>query len=100
VRLTLPAAGGVLTRLQWPLAGTPAGVSATNVALDMRSANGASTPFTRLPSGTANSNFDRLRIQLQSSIGVTGAGATRTFNLLFTALNSSPSTPALTCSQA
>lgn len=100
VRLTLPAAGGTLTRLQWPQSGSPAGVSATTVALDMQSANGSATPFVRIAAGTANSNFDRLQVQLKSSIGVTGAGTTRTFDLLFTALNTAPTTTALTCSQA
>lgn len=100
VRLTLPAAGGALTRLQWPQAGTPAGAIPATVALDMRSANGSSTPFTRIPAGTQGSNLDRLRIQLQSTIGVTGAGATRTFDLRFTALNTVSATTTLTCSQA
>ena len=98
VRLTLPAAGGALTRLQWPQAGTPTGVSPATVALDMQTANGSSTPFTRIAAGTQSSYYDRLRVQLQSSIGVTGAGATRTFDLRFTALNTAST--ALTCSQA
>jgi len=110
VRLTLPAAGGVLTRLQWPWAAPPAGsttpppppagVSPATVALDIRSANAPSTPFTLIAAGTQSSNFDRLQVQLQSSIGVTGAGATRTFDLRFTALNTVPATTTLTCSQA
>jgi prepilin-type N-terminal cleavage/methylation domain-containing protein len=100
VRLTLPTAGGALVRLQWPQSGSPAGVSAATVALDMRSANGSSTPFIRIPGGTANSNFDRLEVRLKSSVGVAGTGATRAFDLRFTALNTAPATTTLTCSQA
>jgi len=88
VRLTLPAAGGSLTRLQWPQSGTPTGVSATTVALDMASGNGSATPFTRIAGGTTNSNFDRLQVKLKS-----------TFDLLFTALNTTAVTTTLTCSQ-
>jgi len=99
VRLTLPAGGGALTRLQWPQSGTPAGVSATIVAVDMTSGNGSATPFTRIAGGTTSSNFDRLQVKLKSSIGVTGAGATRIFDLVFTALNTTAVTTTLTCSQ-
>jgi prepilin-type N-terminal cleavage/methylation domain-containing protein len=100
VRLTLPAAGGALTRLQWPQPGTPAGVAATTVALDLASTNGSATPFTVVAGGTGGSNFDRLQVQLTSTVGVTGAGSTRTFDLRFTALNTAPSTTTLSCSQA
>lgn len=100
VRLTLPAAGGALTRLQWPQSSTPAGVSASTVALDLQTANGTSTPFIRIAAGTASSNFDRLEVRLKSTIGVAGAGATRTFDLTFTALNTAATTTTLTCSTA
>lgn len=103
VRLTLPATGGSLTRLQWLQTGTPAGSTATTVAQDMVPDNGSASPFLRVPGSYSgdNSNFDQLEIKMKSSVGVVGAGAVRKFDLHFTALNTAEeSTSPLPCSQA
>ena len=100
VRLTLLAADRTLTRMQWPQANaTSTGFSPSTVALNVVSGNGTASPFQRTAGGTADSNYDRLAVQLKSTLGVSGAGATRAFDLQFTALNTVPSTTTLTCSQ-
>lgn len=100
VRLTLLSAGGALTRLQWPqINTTSAGFSPSTVAVNMVSGNGTSSPFVQTPGGTPDSNYDRLAVQLKSTVGVSGAGASRAFDLQFTALNTVQSTTTLTCSQ-
>lgn len=101
VRLTLTATGA-LTRLQWPQASTPDGAVPSTVALDLASGNGAATPFTVTPGGVGDSNFDRLQVQLASTVGVPGAGSQRSFDLQFTALNTdrSSTAPSYDCSHA
>jgi prepilin-type N-terminal cleavage/methylation domain-containing protein len=101
IRLTLPSAGGALMRLQWPEANATSSGTATTVALDMAPDNGSANPFVVTPGGgTSTSNFDRIEVKIKSSIGVTGAGAVRRFDLLYTALNTVATTTALLpCSQ-
>jgi prepilin-type N-terminal cleavage/methylation domain-containing protein len=100
VRLTVPTAGGALTRQQWPQANTVASGTPATVALDMAADNGTANPFLVTPGGGTSSNFDRIEIKLKSSIGVTGAGAVSRFDLLFTALNTvAVGTDLLSCSQ-
>lgn len=100
VRLTLPVAGGALTRLQWPQsAATPAGFPAGTVALDLAADNGSASPFIRIPGNSNNSNFDRLELKLKSTVGVVDAGAVRRFDLQFTAQNTAAQTTLLPCSQ-
>jgi prepilin-type N-terminal cleavage/methylation domain-containing protein len=104
VRLTLPSAGGSLTRLQWPQsAASPAGYTATQVATDMVPDNGTASPFLRTAGSATGdiTNFDQLEIKLKSSIGVLSAGSVRKFDLYFTALNTANDTSSpLACSQA
>ena len=111
VQLTLPMSGGALVRRQWPQASTSADASAvtTGVATDLVSANttinagGAqvpANPFTLRTTGQDGSNFDRLRINVNSTVGLSGKGATRNYNLQFTALNTQDLTSDLTCIKA
>jgi prepilin-type N-terminal cleavage/methylation domain-containing protein len=101
VRLTLPAAGGALTRLQWPqAAATSDGYLPSTVALDMVADNGSDSPFIKTAGTSGISNFDRLEIKLKSSIGVADAGAVRRFDLQFTALNTMAQNKPLPCSQS
>jgi prepilin-type N-terminal cleavage/methylation domain-containing protein len=111
VQLTLPVAGGALIRTQWPQASNsadPATVTsgvATNLvtaetATDPSGAVLPANPFTLLPSGQGGSNFDRLQMNVNSTAGVTSRGATRTYDLQFTALNTVDLTQDLTCTKA
>jgi type II secretory pathway pseudopilin PulG len=89
VQLRLPkATGGALTSQQWPAASstTPTG-TATTIAADVT--RPSSAPFTLIPAGTANSNFDRLAVTVSVRTGsATGSRAQiRDFDLQFTALN-------------
>jgi prepilin-type N-terminal cleavage/methylation domain-containing protein len=108
VQLTLPVDGGALIHKQWPQASTSASATTAGVATDLASANTTTNngvtvpanPFGLLTSGQSNSNFDRLQINMNSTVGVTGKGATRNYNLQFTALNTLDLTNNLTCTKA
>ena len=107
VRLTVPKAGGTLMRRQWPQASTPADPSATagavaeDVVSSVRSQDSPGTPLNpfdhRAPDGS--SNFDRLNVRLQSTVGLAGKATTRTYDLTFTALNTLAPTTALPCAR-
>lgn len=107
VRLTVPRTGGTLLRRQWPQTTTPADPAATvstvaeNVisAVESQDAPGVLVnPFDRnAPDGT--SNFDRLNLRLQSTVGQSNKATTRTYDLTFTALNTVALTTALTCTR-
>jgi prepilin-type N-terminal cleavage/methylation domain-containing protein len=101
VRLTVPTAGGSLMRRQWPQADPVASGTPTTIALDMARDSGTANPFLLTAGGgTSDSNFDRIEIKLKSSIGAPGAGSVRRFDLLFTALNTMPTSSPLACSQS
>jgi prepilin-type N-terminal cleavage/methylation domain-containing protein len=111
VQLTLPVAGGALIRKQWPLASNsanPAAVTsgvATNLVTankttDAGGATVAANPFTLLASRQGGSDFDRLKINMNSRAGITSLGATRNYNLQFNALNTQEPSISLTCTKA
>jgi prepilin-type N-terminal cleavage/methylation domain-containing protein len=99
VRLSLPLDGGTLSRHQWPQASTSADPAATvgTVATGVQPAAAGTNPFTLTPAGSGSSNFDRLGVALSSSVGLTGLGRTRTYDLQFTALNTLPLDTPITC---
>ncbi len=107
VRLTVPKAGGTLMRRQWPQTRTPSDPSAAvgAVAEDVRSSvqsqdvpGALLNPFDRkAPDGT--SNFDRLNLRLESTVGLADKATTRTYDLTFTALNTMALTTSLTCAR-
>jgi len=104
VQLSLPKAGGTLMRRQWPQSATGSHPSAKSggVAFDIapatKDANGNPVnPFAR-KAPDAESNYDRLNIKVNSTVGQSAAyGTTRTFDLTFTALNTLAATTALNC---
>jgi prepilin-type N-terminal cleavage/methylation domain-containing protein len=105
VQLTLPRTGGTLMRRQWPQASTPASSLATVSAIadhmvtGARDASGnALNPFDRAVPNV-DSNFDRLRVKVNSTVGQSTLGTTRTYDLTFTALNTVGLTTALTCAE-
>jgi prepilin-type N-terminal cleavage/methylation domain-containing protein len=111
VQLTLPTAGGALLRRQWPQKSTSADAAAvtSGVATNLVTANtvtnagGAqvpANPFIVRTTGQDGSNFDRLRINVNSTVGVSDKGATRNYNLQFTALNTQDLTNDLSCTKA
>lgn len=111
VQLTLPVSGGALVRRQWPQTSTSADAAAVSsgVATNLVSANtvtnagGAqvrTNPFTLRTTGQDGSNFDRLRINVNSTVGVPDKGSTRNYNLQFTALNTQDLTNDLSCTKA
>jgi prepilin-type N-terminal cleavage/methylation domain-containing protein len=111
VQLTLPVSGGALIRRQWPQTSTSADAAAvsTGVAANLVTANtitdagGAqvpASPFTVRTTGQDGSNFDRLRINVNSTVGLSDRGATRNYNLQFTALNTEDLTSDLSCTKA
>lgn len=111
VQLTMPVSGGALVRTQWPQKSTSADPAAvrTGVATNLVSANtvtnagGAqvpASPFTLRTTGQDGSNFDRLQINVNSTVGLSSNGATRNYNLQFTALNTQDLTNDLTCTKA
>lgn len=84
VRLSLPVGGGTLVRRQW----SPGGSDTTStVAADLAPSTAGTNPFTLVPSGDAISNFERLGVRLTSTVGLTGIGRSRDYDLQFTALN-------------
>ena len=99
VRLSLPVDGGDLTRRQWPQALTSTDPAATvgTVAADVVPAVPGVNPFRVRPAGEGDSNFDRLGVKLTSTVGVTGIGDTRSYDLQFTALNTQPLSTTITC---
>ena len=111
VQLTQPVSGGALIRTQWPQTSTsadPAAIS-SGVATSLVSANtttaagGAqvtANPFTVRTTGQDGSNFDRLRINVDSTAGLADKGATRNYNQQFTALNTQDLTNDLSCTKA
>jgi prepilin-type N-terminal cleavage/methylation domain-containing protein len=108
VQLTLPVTGGPLIHKQWPQNSTSASATTSGVAAQLISANTTTNngvtvpanPFALLTSGQGNSNFDRLQINMNSTVGVPGKSATRNYNVQFTALNTMDLTNDLTCTKA
>jgi prepilin-type N-terminal cleavage/methylation domain-containing protein len=94
VELSLPVDGGTLTRRTWP---QKAGLGMTTttsgaLAADLSSSTAGSSPFTVL-TGQSDSNFDRLVLNVNSTVGTSGASSvTRTFSVQFTALNTQDAT--------
>jgi prepilin-type N-terminal cleavage/methylation domain-containing protein len=88
VQLTLPVNGGSLIRLQWPQTSNSADPAAvrTGVAADLFPGTAGTSPFTVRQADLA-SNYDRLEINVSSTTGLADNGASRTYNLQFTALN-------------
>jgi prepilin-type N-terminal cleavage/methylation domain-containing protein len=108
VQLRLPVTGGPLTRRQWPQTknsadpATITGGIATDLATNA-TVTGTTTPvspFTLVASLQQNSNFDRLKINVKSTVGVTAQGAVRAYTLQFTALNTVKLSTNLTCTKA
>jgi prepilin-type N-terminal cleavage/methylation domain-containing protein len=102
VQLSLPIGGGALRRRQWPQTTTSADPAAmtTGVANDLVTATPQVNPFVvqRAPTG---SNFDRLLVNVNSTVGAAASGSTRNYNLQFTALNTTvDSTVSTTCTVA
>jgi type II secretory pathway pseudopilin PulG len=89
VQLSLPIGGGALMRQQWPQSTTSADPAAitTGVANYLVPATANVNPFSVLPALTVDSNFDRLLVNVNSTVGVGVNGTTRNYNLQFTALN-------------
>jgi prepilin-type N-terminal cleavage/methylation domain-containing protein len=90
VQLSLPVAGGALLRLQWPQPSTSADAAAisTGIATDLSSGAAGGSPFTVRSAATDGSNFDRLVMNVNSTVGAAaGSNSTRSYNLQFTALN-------------
>lgn len=111
VQLTMPVSGGALIRKQWPQASTSADAAAvrSGVATDVVTANTVTNaageqvpanPFTVRTTGQDGSNFDRLRINVDSTVGISDNGASRNYNLQFTALNTQDLTSDLSCTKA
>jgi prepilin-type N-terminal cleavage/methylation domain-containing protein len=91
VQLSLPVAGGALTRTSWPQSATSAAGTTSTLASDLSSATAGSSPFTVL-SGDPTSNFDRLVLNVNSTVGTSASSSvTRTFSVQFTALNTQSS---------
>ncbi len=89
VQLSLPLAGGTLMRRTWSqsAATTSADGTAAALATDLSGTVDGSSPFTVL-TGAADSNFDRLVLNVRSTVGTSGSSSvTRTFSVQFTALN-------------
>lgn len=104
VQISMPIDGGALVRLQWPETSTsadPAAIS-TGVAADLVPATAGVNPFTVKSAGTDTSNFDRLLVNVNSTIGVDANGSTRNYNLQFTALNTTVNDASVptTCTKA
>ena len=109
VELALPQAGGTLMRTQWvrtPAAGETSSLSATAVATSLVSGNLSKdalpqplNPFTRKTYGDATSNFDRLALQVNSTVGLAEKNSVREYNLSFTALNTQGSATDLSCTR-
>ena len=89
VQLTLPVDGGSLIRKQWLQSSNSADPAAitTGIATDLFPATTGVNPFTVKPAKTEDSNFDRLVLNVASTVGLGQNGATRNYNLQFTALN-------------
>ncbi|GLY97338.1 prepilin-type N-terminal cleavage/methylation domain-containing protein [Actinoplanes sp. NBRC 103695] len=94
VELTLPTGGGTMMRTQWvrkPKQGETYEKSTGAVATSLVPFTAGSTPFERIPSGTADdgasSNFDRLKMNVVSTIGLSTKNARREYKLKFTAVN-------------
>ena len=109
VELAVPQAGGTLVRTRWlrlPGTGETYNLAATTVATNLVTAVSSKdavpqplNPFTRKTYGDATSNFDRLNLQMNSTVGLSDKNSTREYNLTFTALNTQGSTIELSCTR-
>ena len=107
---TLPVSGGALIRTQWPQASTSADPPRSHrrghdlvTANTIANAGGAQVPdnpFTLRTTGQDGSNFDRMKINVNSTAGLSGKNSTRNYNLQFTALNTQELTNDLSCTKA
>lgn len=96
VQLSLPVAGGTLTRTTWPQSSTmTAGTTVSAVATDLITSTAGVSPFVLKASGSDGANFDRLVMSVTSTVGSGGNGTSRGYALQFTALNTV--TDAITC---
>ena len=97
VQLSLPIGGGALLRRQWPQTSTSADPAAvtTGVANDLVTATADVNPFVVQRALTGDSNFDRLLVNVNSTVGAAASGSTRNYNLQFTALNTTVNDPAV-----
>jgi prepilin-type N-terminal cleavage/methylation domain-containing protein len=101
VQLSLPLTGGTLMRRTWPQKADSADPAATSSALatNLSSSTAGTSPFTVLAGSTTDSNFDRLVVNVNSTVGSSSASSvTRTFSVQFTALNTQTGT--YTCTKA
>jgi Tfp pilus assembly protein PilV len=98
IQLRIPENGGDLTARQWTAGSTPT-KPATTVVTGITRPSPAEPPFTRKAAGSAGSNFDRLVVQVTTTVGGDRNEQTRAFDLQFTALNTVPTSIDLpTCS--
>jgi hypothetical protein len=72
----------------------PAAVS-TGVTTDLVTATANVNPFVVQRALTGDSNFDRLLMNLNSTVGAAASGSTRNYNLQFAALNTTVNDPAV-----
>jgi prepilin-type N-terminal cleavage/methylation domain-containing protein len=104
VQLTVPKTGGALVRRQWPQSATPADPAATvatiatEMAPEVDDQGEPVNPFHRT-APNSGSNFDRLGIDINSTVGQSEFGSTRNYDLTFTALNTVGLTTTLTCNK-
>jgi prepilin-type N-terminal cleavage/methylation domain-containing protein len=107
VQLTLPPEGGTLMRTQWvrsPENGAynvSSSAVATNLISGVTAQDDASVklnPFTHR-GADADGNFDKLRMRVDSAVGVSDRGAIRNYDLTFTALNTQIDTIDLSCAK-
>jgi prepilin-type N-terminal cleavage/methylation domain-containing protein len=106
VQLTLATDGGTLMRTEWvrtPEAGQGYNLKVNAVATRLISGNTAQddataklNPFLHKGSDS-ESNFDRLKLTVDSTVGVGDNGSVRNYDLTFTALNTQATTIDLSC---
>jgi prepilin-type N-terminal cleavage/methylation domain-containing protein len=112
VQLSLPQSGGTMLRRQWPqsppatsllTASTPSSTVASDLANGRQpdGAGNAVNPFKLIAAGSDDSQMDRLNLRVVSTIGATGKGSTRLYDVQFTAQNTvKRATDALSCGKS
>lgn len=108
VQLSLPQAGGTLTRKEWGqstiLTGAVTGSAVANGIANARDPDASGNPvnpFQQLAAGSDSSQLDRLGLDVQATVGSGEKSSTRVYNLQFTAQNTvSRTSNALSCTKA
>jgi prepilin-type N-terminal cleavage/methylation domain-containing protein len=105
VQLNLPQGGGPLLRTQWTRNDSGGGTDVTTSAIANDLVSGLPSPAD--PGQTLNpfirkvadgdSNYNRLELVVDSTVGVTDRGAVRNYDVTFTALNTVTSDQILNC---